>query len=329
MARRVSAMRDFGVKPLTASLVQTSSNETQELAYRISQEDLTILLSEEYVSETLADNEYIIGVQFEFKNLDAEAAPDGELEPAPFLRIRQITYNPDKVASTSNPFRKITPPNADLFSTAEQAFVIIENQEIFMAEGQVGTHKWYTLSEQNIATLELEAPLNNRPNSFTDFEFYTDDIVLVYFTKDQLLPLKDYFDAVILSGCQIGFGKKLNRIPRERDGIPMGGYYFSLKLEGLKESASVPPPDEETANRIVQMTSLFTDDDQMENEEETIAPDLVLGHRCPPDWYLFRRVVEGILNTSDEATRQLILDNYNQLRVDFLQEVVLNSNLAS
>lgn len=99
---------------------------------------------------------------------------------------------------------------------------------------------------------------------FDNFQFKT-GIRLVFFGKDELIPLLQLSDQLLISGCQIQYGLADYDPPSgdPSDRIDPERFYFTLKIE-----ARIHSPNQRSRGP----------------ESNDLIPTAVVGQPCPPKW---------------------------------------------
>lgn len=132
----------------------------------------------------------------------------------------------------------------------------------------------YGLNELSLAEPKLRL--------YENLEFYSHKIGFVFFSIDQLKPLINNFNNVIISGCQLNLGKKLGHeiVLGSKESRKYDLSYFSLKLEALDvKDGVVVDPDGDDLNEL---------------------PGYAVGHPCPPHWHTFAQIYGAALKVSGE-----------------------------
>lgn len=131
---------------------------------------------------------------------------------------------------------------------------------------------------------------------FDNFQFKT-GIRLVFFGKDELIPLLQLSDQLLISGCQIQYGLADYDPPSgdPADRIDPERFYFTLKIE-----ARIHSPNQRSRS----------------TESNDLIPTAVVGQPCPPKW-VPSSLLLGLSNvlSPDQLVQNMrdILDNWTQV----------------
>lgn len=302
---------------------------TGEIAYKVNSALLVPFLIDflplpDGSEEIDLSNTGIIGIQFEFKE---EISPNN-FTPLDYIKVSQILCDYSKIG-TGNPYTRRTQQMPHLFAANKMAHLIMKHERPFKAQGQPLKNSWYTIDSET----------TDEP--YESLEFFTSDVVLVYFAKNQIKPILDHFECVIISGSQVEFGKKLNKHAYTDDIAVKKGSYFNLKIEGAMEvdlineegpfdnkliDPFVPGPDKVIStpiqgqvnkNPIAGRKSFLSRGEgtssaegaiESNTEEAAIVPDVLLGHRCPPDWYLIKKILADTAALAPPEKQALLHD---------------------